>query len=114
MDNFDYTPNPEALEKIYFLMEDDLIYILERVEYSVYDLSIYRKSIRKLSYRCTLIFAADCPFFGHDMMLQFLNDLKECKYQLHYIETKSLKDYVSYIMRSHPSSDSIRYFKDFL
>ncbi len=103
-DEFDYTPNPEAVEKVYLKVSGDLIYILIRTDYSTFDLLIYLQSTGKEAFRCSLKFWYDCPFYGHNIMLEFLDDLVFYREKISGTDRESLRNYVSMIMCYHPSS----------
>jgi hypothetical protein len=109
MDDFDYTPNPEAIENVYFTQWGDLIFILIRKGYSVFDLCIYLKSTRKEAMCCEIVFWDDCEFFGHGMVLEFMDALSFYQGKLTGKEEKDFQKYVSMAFGTIPSSKAINY-----
>ena len=105
MEEFDYQPNPQDIKNVYHTQWGDVIFVMVRTAYSVFDLHIYQKSTRKEVMRCELFFWADCPFYGHDFVVEFLDYLDFYQDQLTEISKESLRRYVSRAMSEHPSSD---------
>lgn len=110
MEEIDYQPNPQDIKNVYHTQWGDVIFVMVRTAYSVFDLHIYQKSSRRELMRCELFFWEDCEFFGHDLLIEFIDSLDFYQDKLITLSKDDLRRYVSRAMAEHPSSNKANFF----